>query len=147
MMLNGKLNAYASMERLRGFREAMGDAFKPESVHHGDYSEQKSIAIMERLLSAGHFEYDAIVCSNDMMAIGAIKVLTSRGYLVGKDIDVTGFDNIIISQYIATPLTTVNQDKQLMGRSAMMLLMDIINEKATEMKIILPYSIIYRATT
>ena len=147
MMLNGKLHAYASQERLRGFREALGDAFRPETVHYGDYSEQKSIDIMQGLLASGQFDYDAIVCSNDMMAIGAIKVLTSYGYMIGRDVDVTGFDNIIISQYIATPLTTVNQDKQLMGRTAIQLLMDIILERATSMRIILPYSIVYRATT
>jgi len=53
-------------------------------------------------------DYTAVVCAYDNIAIGAIKQLKKRGYSVPQDYSVIGIDNINISEYIETSLTTID---------------------------------------
>ena len=59
-----------------------------------------------------------IMCSSDMIALGALQWLQSNNYTVPKDVSVTGFDNINESQLSYPPLTTIHVHKQYMGRLA-----------------------------
>ncbi|TFW30858.1 LacI family DNA-binding transcriptional regulator [Massilia horti] len=58
---------------------------------------------------------DAIVCYNDMMALGFIKEVQSLGFRVPEDISVAGFDNIQYGRYTSPPLTTVDLRSEQMG--------------------------------
>ncbi len=60
----------------------------------------------------------AIICYNDMIAVGVLKGLFLAGYHVPGDISVTGFDNILFSEYTQPPLTTIDQPKRLLGAKA-----------------------------
>ena len=51
----------------------------------------------------------AIVACNDLMAFGAISAAMERGLVVGKDVSITGFDNIPMAEVSHPPLTTVHQ--------------------------------------
>ncbi len=69
------------------------------------------------LLSSG-FKPTAIVCVNDYMAIGAMRAARSRGLSVPRDLSITGFDNIQLSQFTDPPLTTVNIPREAIGQMA-----------------------------
>ena len=60
----------------------------------------------------------AIMCFNDMMAIGAVKALREAGLQVPNDCSVVGFDNIPIAAYQYPPLTTFEQPKYQLGFKA-----------------------------
>ncbi|MEE0692883.1 MAG: LacI family DNA-binding transcriptional regulator [Lachnospiraceae bacterium] len=149
MMLNGKKNSYACRQRLEGFKEARGEVFQEDDVFYAGYSEVKAMEILQQLIVKKRFCYDAIVCSNDMMAIGALRVLKEHGYEAGKTVDVVGFDNINISRYIARPLSTVDQNMREIGSTGVQLLLNMIENprKVKDNKIIMPYKIIHRVTT
>jgi LacI family transcriptional regulator len=51
-----------------------------------------------------------ILCGNDIIALGVIDVLRPRGFRVPEDISVLGSDDILISQYVDPPLTTMRYD-------------------------------------
>ena len=74
----------------------------------------------------------AIVCFNDMLAIGVLKGLHQLGVRVPHEISVTGFDNTIFSAYTNPPLTTLDQPKQFIGTEAARLLLDLLNARNTE---------------
>jgi DNA-binding LacI/PurR family transcriptional regulator len=59
----------------------------------------------------------AIVCVNDVMAVGALKELRERGIRVPQDISVTGFDNIRLSEYCYPALTTVHIPRDRIGHT------------------------------
>jgi LacI family transcriptional regulator len=59
----------------------------------------------------------AIICVNDMMAVGALKELRERGIRVPQDISVTGFDNIRLSEYCYPALTTVHIPRDRIGHT------------------------------
>jgi DNA-binding LacI/PurR family transcriptional regulator len=57
----------------------------------------------------------AIVCVNDVMAVGALRELRERGLRVPRDISVTGFDNVKLSEYCYPALTTVHIPREQVG--------------------------------
>ena len=57
----------------------------------------------------------AVVCYNDLTAIGAIRAVVRTGRSVPEDISLVGFDDIELAQWIDPPLTTIAQPKQEMG--------------------------------
>ncbi|HTX35553.1 MAG TPA: LacI family DNA-binding transcriptional regulator [Bryobacteraceae bacterium] len=58
----------------------------------------------------------AILCVNDIMAVGALRELRERGLRVPQDISVTGFDNVKLSEFCYPPLTTVDIPRDRIGR-------------------------------
>ena len=68
----------------------------------------------------------ALVCYNDMLAVGMLKGLQQIGIKVPEDISVAGFDNIVFSTYTNPPLTTFDQPKQFIGSEAARLVIDLL---------------------
>ena len=68
----------------------------------------------------------ALMCYNDMMAIGVLKGLHTAGIRVPHEISVTGFDNIVLSEYTNPPLTTFDQPKHYIGAEAARLLLGML---------------------
>jgi DNA-binding LacI/PurR family transcriptional regulator len=66
------------------------------------------------LLSTG-FNPTAIVCVNDITAVGALRELRERGLRVPQDISVTGFDNVKLSEFCYPALTTVDIPRERIG--------------------------------
>lgn len=61
----------------------------------------------------------ALICSNDELAIFLMKTLQSKGLAVPTDIAIAGFDDIELSKMVSPALTTVHVQKKLMGIKAM----------------------------
>ncbi|MGL4874360.1 MAG: LacI family DNA-binding transcriptional regulator [Clostridium sp.] len=90
---------------------------------------------------------DSIFYSSDIMAVGGIKYLLRNGFLIPKDINILGFDNIGICSFIEPELTTIAQPIKEMGvESAKLLLRVINNEKIEEKNIIMKPYLVERAT-
>jgi len=66
------------------------------------------------LLSSG-YSPTAIICVNDIMAVGALRELRERGLRVPQDISVTGFDNVKLSEFCFPALTTVHIPRDRIG--------------------------------
>lgn len=60
----------------------------------------------------------AVVCSNDMMAVGVLRVLAERGIKVPRDMSVVGFDDIHLAEFMNPPLTTVRMSRQELAKAA-----------------------------
>lgn len=68
-----------------------------------------------RALLATGFEPTAIICVNDVTAVGALRELRERGLRVPQDISVTGFDNVRLSEFCYPALTTVHIPRERIG--------------------------------
>ncbi len=123
------LNTADNKDRYQAFRDTLkehGIAFKRNDLFEGDWRE-KSGAQAARLLMLSEEMPEILVCANDMMALGAIRMLTNNGLRVPDDIAVAGFDDIIISRY--TELTTVTVPDYERGYLAAQALIDILDGK------------------
>ncbi|HBY5174585.1 TPA: LacI family transcriptional regulator [Klebsiella pneumoniae] len=145
-IVTGPQGLWTSEQRQAGFREAfIGANIEPESVPmiRGDYTEESGRRAAEILtaLPSGQ-RPTAVLCANDMMAIGFVRRCLELKINVPGDISVTGFDDIPESRLIQPELTTVRQPGHEMGRAAAKLLLqhigvssDVLNERdfATEL--------------
>jgi DNA-binding LacI/PurR family transcriptional regulator len=68
------------------------------------------------LLSTGR-PPSAIVCVNDLMAVGALLEIRERGLQVPRDVSVTGFDDIELAKFCYPPLTTVHIPRDEIGHT------------------------------
>jgi DNA-binding LacI/PurR family transcriptional regulator len=105
-------------ERLQAVKNVVA-AFSPEmevkaSANRDSLEGGRQAA--RSLLSTG-YRPTAIVCVNDIMAVGALRELRDRGLRVPEDISVTGFDNIKISEFCSPSLTTLHIPRDHIGHT------------------------------
>jgi LacI family transcriptional regulator len=74
-------------------------------------------------LISGRPEVDALLCYNDLVAVGALQAVATRGRRVPEDIAVVGFDDIMLAGLVTPPLTTLRSDRRALGAEAVRLLM------------------------
>lgn len=124
-LIRGPEGNHDASERLRGYRDAMGDdAFIEEP---GDFTERSGYEATQRLL-ARDLRPTAIFASNDSMAIGALRALREAGLRVPEDVSVAGFDDIPVARYVSPPLSSVHVAINEMGRRVIELLIARIAE-------------------
>ncbi len=68
-----------------------------------------------RALLASGFAPTALICVNDIMAVGSLRELRERGIGVPRDMSVTGFDNVKLSEFCYPALTTVDIPRERIG--------------------------------
>ncbi len=60
----------------------------------------------------------AVMCSNDMTAIGILRTFTRAGLRIPQDVSVIGFDDIHLAEFVYPPLTTVHMSRIAIARAA-----------------------------
>lgn len=129
---------FAGIERVIGFKKAMqehGIPIRNEYLVDGGYfSQAGGREAMIRLLSLSD-RPTAVYVAGDEMAIAAMKVTKEWGLKVPEDISFIGFDDIKIAQHVDPALTTIRQDKELIGQQAAIILLDKINAKDTNQSV------------
>lgn len=129
----GDLNYSLSIkERFFGFREALkrqSGCVPPKDIeayiHSYSILSDIEIAVLNNdtqkiicLLKTAQKIPQAFVCSNDRAAILLLSALQTLNIKVPRDISVVGFDNIEMCEKVNPKLTTVNVDKELLGKRA-----------------------------
>lgn len=90
-------------------------------------------------------EIDAIVCASDIIALGVIQELEELGIHIPSEIKVVGINNKTDSRITTPPLTTIDPQTQLIGRSAAVQLMDKINNpNRSDQEVHVPAKLILR---
>ena len=120
-------------ERLRAFEDVMAKYHVPVSekdIVYGDFSEYVDM-LVERLL-AERPDLQAIIFANDEMAKAGYRVCEKLGLVVGRDIAITGFDNLRSALQMEPPLSTVWQDTYRMGTLAIESIMALLAGKHAE---------------
>jgi DNA-binding LacI/PurR family transcriptional regulator len=118
-----------TLDRLAGFRQEMEAAGLSVPDHY--IYEIPGSGPEKTALAADYFlglpdRPTALVCFNDMIAIGMLKNFGERGVGVPEEISVVGFDNIIFSNFTNPPLTTFDQPKRFIGQKAAELILSLL---------------------
>jgi LacI family transcriptional regulator len=116
-------------DRLLGYRQALQEyalEYRQEWVIKGDFTEMSGYRGMAKLLAAKE-RPTAVFCASDMMAIGAMRVLSELGLRVPEDISMIGFDDIELARYVTPGLTTIRQNTEQMGKMAATELLGLMN--------------------
>lgn len=90
-------------------------------------------------------KFDAVVCSSDEIAMGAINALRDNNIRVPEDVSVIGFSNMAMSDVFYPKITTVAEPMYDMGSIAMRMLIKLLNKKDVDQKhYVLEHKIIER---
>ena len=92
---------------------------------------------------------EVLCVSSDDLALGAIKALKDYNILIPEDIQVIGYDDIAFAKHFTPALTTIRQDRKILGETAAKVLIEKMGkneEKKTEI-IKIPIELIVRETT
>ncbi|MGO7133589.1 substrate-binding domain-containing protein [Rhizobium leguminosarum] len=122
--LGGISNTSTHAERLRGFRDVLGESGR--SIHTqppGEFNYRTAYSAVTALLS-GPTPPDALFCCNDIMALAAIDAARERGMTIPDDLAVVGFDDIPMASWTSYRLTTVRQPIERMVQAALSIIED-----------------------
>ena len=140
------MTRWTRTEMHMGYRDALvlaGLGYDPRLVYermpeklapYADFELEAGKMIAESFLADG-CPATAIVCINDMLAIGLIKTLKARGVRVPEDVSVFGFDDIPFASTFEPSLSTVHYPAIETGRLAAMMLMDTLESGSGEMPV------------
>lgn len=113
------------LERYSGFTDCaelldieMGSVVPLSSTMEGAYQDMK-------LWLESNKPCAAYVADNDIIALGAVRALRERGYMLGRDVSVVGFDDLPFTRISEPPLTTVRVFNDALGAAVFKRLADI----------------------
>jgi LacI family transcriptional regulator len=130
-IITGRAMSTVSEERLEGHYDALRDAGivpDPDIVFAGDYLPETGKLAAQKILSLQE-RPTAIFAFNDLMAMGAMRVLAEHDLSVPAEIAIMGFDDIPMCQYTNPTLTTMRQPLDNMGSFAVDLLLQRIRSE------------------
>lgn len=143
-------NLALEADRFKGFRAglvATGIPFMESLLAAGDMTRAGGYQAAINLLKHKP-QPTAIVCVNDLTAIGAMKAAHERGLVVGKDLAITGFDGIEEAENTQPPLTTLSQPIYEIACQLVKLLLSRMEKgNVTSQRIQLSPQLIIRAST
>jgi LacI family transcriptional regulator len=148
--ITGPLHLKNFHDRLNGYRDAIKAAglnFEESLVYKGNVSIESGREGVRYFMELPE-PPDAIFATEDFTALGVMKELKERGIRIPDQFGVIGFANELFGEHITPTLSTVDQQTIQMGKSALNLLLELIEKKqATDgrvQKIILEPRIIFR---
>ena len=132
-IISGHFSPYVYNERFRGYTDTLknhGIPINEAFIKTVEPTMAEAMHTAQQLLSLKH-RPDAIFATNDIIAIGAVKIALRAHMNIPKDIAIVGFDDSNFSEIIEPELTTVRIDKEEMGKLAAGKLIDILEKNST----------------
>lgn len=132
-ILSGPEGRGSAIDRLAGFRAAMGNAgieLRVDYIRVADYQTPDGYRETKLLLDLDD-PPTAIFAANDNSAIGAMDAIHNSGLTIPGDISVVGFDDVIEASFVTPRLTTVHAPLDVMGREAVRVLLEQLDNPDT----------------
>lgn len=123
VIIAGPPELISTKERVAGFKEFFPDA----TVVHGNFEFEHGAELTGTLLAEGA-RFTCMFACNDLMAIGALRALTSFGRPVPEQTSIVGFDDTATAHIVSPMLTTVRQHMTQIGASSARLLLDLLRD-------------------
>src|SRR5690242_2068038 len=118
--ISGPLHLKSAQARKQAFLSSMGEIgleVDPALIVEGNHTIEGGIASFGKLLG-GKSRPTAVLCSNDMTAMGVMRKAYEEGIEIPLDLSVIGFDDIRLAQFVLPALTTVQMSQGELARLA-----------------------------
>jgi LacI family transcriptional regulator len=147
--VSGPLHLKSALARKAAFEDCMreiGLKVPPEMMVVGDHTMEGGMRAYEELHRLP-LRPTAVVCSNDMTAIGTMREAYEYGVAVPTDLSVIGFDDIRLAQFTTPPLTTVQMSQAELSKLAFQALLNQVEGKTHTREYALTTNLILRRST
>jgi LacI family transcriptional regulator len=145
--IGGLATSYSGRMRRAGIIDALTEQGLELTLEEATTPNLEGGVAAARRLSETGTQIDAIICYNDLVAIGAMSVVHERGLAVPGDIAILGCDDILPARLVNPPLSTMHVAKQDLGDAAMRMLIDRIEGRSLQQSITIEPELIERGTT
>jgi LacI family transcriptional regulator len=134
-------------ERIEGARAALAEAGLTLDVYdtHAPTTQAGEQACSRVLL--GPKRPQAVICYNDLIALGFMKEAKSLGFRLPQDVSVAGIDNVPYGEYVEPRLTTIDGQSERMGELAMQKLIDALAGREDAGNVVLEPRLVVRDST
>jgi LacI family transcriptional regulator len=147
--VTGPARLHSAQSRLAAFNKSLNECGitpDPGWVIEGDHTLEGGIRAMENLL-AGTRLPTAVMCSNDMTAIGVLHKVYRAGLRVPHDLSIIGFDDIHMARVTIPPLTSIQMSRLELARSAVTALRAHAEKTATQREYKIDTKLVVREST
>lgn len=148
--VGGGLDLVVTIDRLKGYRQALSEAGieeKPEYIVHHNFLREGGREAIHELMSIEP-PPTGLVVTDDLMAFGIMNALTEMGLSIPRDISMISFNNILLSEFSTPALTSVDIDIFRLGHQAAELLLNRVHAKhGKPERMTIPHHIIERQST
>lgn len=127
--LSGPPNSYSGQGRSRGYQVALtsaGMTFRSEFTRSCPPTVEGGQMAACQLLHA-HPEITALLCYNDLVAVGALQACSESSRTIPDDLAIVGYDDIFLAALVTPTLTTCRVSREELGRLSTRLLVDRMN--------------------
>jgi LacI family transcriptional regulator len=148
-MINGHNQAFVSQQRLEGYRLGLIEDnidFNWNYVVNGAFDEDQAYLVSKKLLQTNP-QLTAIFSASDVMALGVLRAAKELNRSIPDELSLVGYDDIVLASYVSPPLTTIAQDKYLMGQKAAELLVAMLQGGIEERRIVIDTALVERSST
>lgn len=129
-IISGPGDSFVGQERVRGAVQRLQEHDLTAEVVAGGFDYDSGQTGLEALLKQSAQKLDAVICANDLMAIGALDAARARGLSIPKDISIVGFDGVAPAAWHSYRLTTIRQPVRRMTEAAVSMILERIENPA-----------------
>ncbi len=136
--ISGPLSNPEAQSRYESFLQVMAEnrlIADARRIYFGEFRNADGENAAKQFLSSGLKMPDAIICANDAMALGCMRILTENGIRIPEDVMVTGFDDTWSARNSFPALTTVSRPLYEAGYQACQILLDIANHQEPQKEV------------
>ncbi len=136
--------------RLAGVRDALAEeglGLRPQHLCEGEYGIAAGRLGLRTILGGKGPAPTAIICGNDLLAIGVLLEARAMGIHVPGDLSITGFDDVSIAAEFDPALTTMKVDNAEIGRLAARYLLSQLSNETSPSSVLIAPALIERGTT
>lgn len=151
VLLTDKRRLSSQADRIEGYRRAHAEAGvtvdEAYIINLDKVEFQDALTCVTELLD-NNFEFDAVFASTDWLALGSYAALTKKGIEIPGKVKIVGYDDISVSEFNALPLTTIHQQIDVIGGTAVKYLLRLLERKDVEEKLLkVPVYLVKRQST
>ena len=149
-LISGPLSSFPGRERHEAFLQTLSDfgqPARPEHIRLSDFRAEGGTTSMASLLDE-RVPPTAVFCANNLMTIGALRLLKDRGVLIPDEVSIVGFDDLDLSELLSPPLTVIDRATFTLGSSAAELLRArLATPDRARQHLTLPVELVVRGST
>lgn len=145
-------HSYSGIRKLSGYRSALLMKDLPinkeyEQFFDGTHEDIDGVCDFILKLKSEGLSFNSILCSDDMLAAGAVKYAKKSGLSIPEDIFIIGYNNSILTKACEPELTSVDNHLELQCNQLVKSCVSVLNKNETAQKTIFSGEIVFRGTT
>ncbi len=142
-------HSYSANKKLMGYEDALSDAGLPILGELKMYVKNDIHSVRDLLLQYSNLEFDAVIASNDEIAVGAVKYAKVKGLRIPEDINIIGYNNSRLAVACEPELTSIDNHTEQICYDTVERVIDMLSNTSAELehRVMVPCHLVKRNTT